>query len=258
MTVQLLPGPIALQVAGDGAVAIARAALSTADRAEMRALLASHFEGVDDVQFAHDLDEKDWVLLIRRDGRLVGFSTLQLYRACHAGRSINVIYSGDTIMAPEAWGSPVLSRGWIALVRALQATRPDEPWYWLLLSSGFRTYRFLPVFWRSFWPRCGAEPGDGERSLLAALARDRFGDRYDENAGVVRFEHPQRLRGDLSGIPEGRAHDPHVRFFLDRNPGHASGDELVCLTALSDDNLTAAGLRMVRGIGANAPSGTRP
>jgi hypothetical protein len=33
---------------------------------------------------------------------------------------------------------------------------------------------------------------------------------------------------------------------MERNPGHADGDELVCLAELSDANLTAAGRRMVR------------
>jgi hypothetical protein len=160
---------------------------------------------------------------------------------------INVIYSGDTIIAPEAWGSPVLARAWIALVHALQATRPAEPWYWLLLSSGFRTYRFLPVFWRDFSPRYDAEPTAERTALLRALARERFGSEYDESAGIVRFACPQRLRRHLAAIPEGRTLDPHIRYFFERNPGHAAGDELVCLTELSDGNLTAAGQRMVRG-----------
>jgi hypothetical protein len=30
----------------------------------------------------------------------------------------------------------------------------------------------------------------------------------------------------------------YVAFFLSRNPGHAAGDELVCLTELSPANLT--------------------
>jgi hypothetical protein len=55
------------------------------------------------------------------------------------------------------------------------------------------------------------------------------------------------LKPHLAAVPDGRADNPHVRFFLERNPGHASGDELVCLTELSDANLTAAGVRMVRG-----------
>jgi len=70
---------------------------------------------------------------------------------------------------------------------------------------------------------------------------------------VVRLAQPQRLRGRLAQVPAGREDDPHVRYFLARNPGHADGDELVCLTALHDENLTAAGRRMVRARVAEPP-----
>jgi hypothetical protein len=40
--------------------------------------------------------------------------------------------------------------------------------------------------------------------------------------------------------------DPHVAFFAEHNPGHANGDELVCLTQIHPDNFTAAGHRMMR------------
>jgi hypothetical protein len=47
--------------------------------------------------------------------------------------------------------------------------------------------------------------------------------------------------------PSRRAkHDPHVRFFIDANRGHVNGDELACLVRVADDNLTAAGVRMLR------------
>jgi hypothetical protein len=38
--------------------------------------------------------------------------------------------------------------------------------------------------------------------------------------------------------------DPHVAFFLNRNPGWRRGDELVCLTEIAFENLTPAGRRM--------------
>lgn len=243
----ILTPPPTVHVAADTAMPVARANLTPDERAEMYALMEAHFDGVRPDVFDRDLDEKDWVLRIVRDGVLVGFSTLQLYPTTFDGHRINVIYSGDTVVAPEAWGTPVLARGWIALVRAIQAARPDEPWYWLLLSSGFRTYRFLPVFWREFWPRYDGIPNDNAQRMISALARERFNGCYDESTGVVRFPRPQRLRPHLACIPEGRENDPHVRFFLERNPCHGAGDELVCLTALSDGNLTAAGVRMVRG-----------
>ena len=241
------PTSHAAETERDRADAVPVASLSVADRDEMLALLMAHFDGVTSAQFARDLDEKNWVLRVHRGARLLGFSTMQVVSTVVAGQPARVLYSGDTIVAAEAAGSPVLARGWIATVRRLQALHPAEPWYWLLLSSGYRTYRFLPVFWREFWPRHDAATPAAQGRLLAQLAHTRFGANFDERSGVVRFAQPQRLRGALALVPDGRRHDPHVQFFLDRNPGHAAGDELVCLTELSDANLTDAGRRMLRG-----------
>lgn len=233
----------------DRAEATPRSALLPAEQDEVYALLAAHFDGVTPEQFALDLGGKDWILRIRRGDRLVGFSTLQVYATTFEERRLNVMYSGDTIMAPEAWGSPVLARAWTAMVRSIQRPRATEPWYWLLLSSGFRTYRFLPVFLQEFWPRHDAPTPDDAARLLTHLARERFGAEFDERAGVVRFARPQRLRESLAAVPGGKRDDPHVGFFLARNPGHAAGDELVCLASLGDENVTAAGARMLRGVG---------
>jgi hypothetical protein len=36
-----------------------------------------------------------------------------------------------------------------------------------------------------------------------------------------------------------------VAFFDSRNPGHARGDELACITGVSRSNVTRAGARML-------------
>jgi hypothetical protein len=123
-----------------------RASLTSADRAELFTLLARHFMGVTRDQFEQDLAEKNWVIEIRQQGQLQGFSTLLACAVKSGDSTITTIYSGDTIVAPEAWGSPALARTWIASVNALRFSFSGQPCYWLLLTSGFRTYRFLPVF----------------------------------------------------------------------------------------------------------------
>jgi hypothetical protein len=224
---------------------VPRAGLTAAQGKEMFQLLAQHFDGVTSEQFARDLAEKNLALLLQRGGRLVGFSTLLAYAAKWDGTPVNVIYSGDTIVAPEAWGTTALPRAWVAGVEALRASLPPRKCFWLLLTSGFRTYRFLPVFWRKFFP-CFDTPTPPEiQRLLDQLSRERFGSQFDAPAGIVRFTSPQELRAGLERIPAGRELDPHTAFFLERNPGHARGDELVCLTELCPDNLTAAGRRMM-------------
>ena len=225
--------------------ALPRAEIDPARHAAMFALLDGHFAGVTREQFSSDLAEKSHVILLESAGRLVGFSTLLVYETVHRGETVTVVYSGDTIVAPEAWQSPVLARAWIATVNDLRRDHSRGRFYWLLLTSGFRTYRFLPVFWREFYPGCRQATPPALQDLLDHLASEKFGRAYNPARGVVRFSRPQRLRSDLATLPAGRAADPHVAFFLDRNPGHPNGDELVCLTELTEANLTAAGRRMV-------------
>ena len=69
---QLVVLPPSLQVGSDVAVPMARAELTPDERTEMLALIQSHFDGVCDEVFHRDLDDKDWVLRIVRDGTLVG------------------------------------------------------------------------------------------------------------------------------------------------------------------------------------------
>ena len=123
---------------------------------------------------------------------------------------------------------------------------PGQRCFWLLLTSGFRTYRFLPVFWREFFPRFDCSTPTEMSALLAQLASEGYGTLFESNTGIVRFPNPQRLRGPLASVAEGRFRNPHVAFFLARNPGHPRGDELACITEICDSNLTAAGRRMLQ------------
>jgi len=231
---------------------VRREALAHDTRDQMYGLLDAHFEGVSREQFADDLAEKNWVILLEEGGaggRLCGFSTLLVYETRFEDEPLSVVYSGDTIVRRDAWGSSALPRTWIACVNGLRRHYPRGRYYWLLITSGFRTYRFLPLFWRNFIPSHDSPTPLRDGLLLHHLAAERFGALYNPATGVVRFERPQRLRDQagLCGIPPERLADPHVTYFATRNPGHERGDELVCLCELGDENLTAAGRRMVYG-----------
>jgi hypothetical protein len=213
----------------------------------MFSLLAAHFVGVDRTTFDRDLEDKSCAILLEDEaGDVRGFSTMVVYESCASGTPISVVYSGDTIVDRAWWGSPALARTWVRAVRQLAPASEPRDVYWLLLTSGFRTYRFLPVFFREFYPCFDAATPPRQASLLDVLARERFGQHYDAASGVVRFERPQILAPDLVTLPAGRMPDPHIAFFLERNPGFVYGDELVCLTRIDERNLTPAGRRMAR------------
>jgi hypothetical protein len=226
---------------------VPRDALTGCERDEMFQLLATFFTGVDRATFEGDLAEKSHAILLEdAHGRLRGFSTLLVYKTSVPEIDAMVVYSGDTIVDRDSWGSPALPVSWLSAARGLTAGTNTREVYWLLLTSGFRTYRFLPVFWREFYPRY--ESSSVAKARVDALARERFGPLYDENTGVVRFPRPQVLVPELLEVPSGRSMDEHVAFFLAQNPGYTRGDELVCLTSIADDNLTAAGRRIARSV----------
>ena len=229
---------------------VRRDALSPQQEERLHDLLATFFNGVDRATFIADLHEKSHVILLEDDTRAVrGFSTLLVYRTSVPGVDATIVYSGDTIVDRAWWGSPSLAVSWLAAARSLTKASGTRDVFWLLLTSGFRTYRFLPVFWRDFYPRHDdGEAPSSKRPLADALAVERFGDRYDPERGIVRFGRPQVLVPELRDVPDGRSHDPHVAFFLERNPGHVNGDELVCVTDIGDHNLTAAGRRIARSV----------
>ena len=218
--------------------------LSSSQQETMYSLLSTHFEGVKPAVFETDLHEKNWVILIEQDRVLKGFSTLLIYETEFAGECLSVVYSGDTIIDPTAWSSSALSKAWIASIRQLRQFYSQGKLYWLLISSGYRTYRFLPIFWKNFYPRYDIDTPEDVETLMTFLARDRFGECYNVSTGIVRFPHPQVLQAGLRHIPPERFKDPHIDFFDRRNPGHRQGDELVCLTEICEDNLTSAGRRM--------------
>ncbi len=225
-----------------------RSALSDHDIQQMFELFQTCFDQVTCHNFQHDLNKKDWVILLR-DGytnAIEGFSTLACYGTLCHGQPIGVIYSGDTIIRPAYWGTPELPRTWIKTVLKLGEGLP-KPLYWLLISSGYKTYRFLTVFFKEFYPRYDRPTPPEIKALMDHLAGERFGADYDPESGVVRFsEGATPLRADVAEVTDRRLKDPHVAFFVAKNPGHSQGDELVCLACLHPDNFTAAGRRMAR------------
>ncbi len=224
---------------------VKRKAVDEATRRSMFDLFSTQFDGVTYSQFCDDLDEKNWVLLLQRDDdSLGGFSCMHFYDIEVDGRELTVVYSGDTVVSSDTWSDSALSYYWMGAIDYLRRRHGKDVVYWFLLVSGFRTYRFLPVYSDCYFPRYDRATPPDIQEIMDALASDRFGDGYDKESGVVRLAVPAVLREHYRGIPENRLADPHVAFFAEQNPGHDDGDELVCFAVLGEDKLTRLGRRM--------------
>lgn len=221
------------------AVVAEAAGLSQATRDDMYALFSRHYDATTRARFEGDLAAKDYAVLLRDcTDRLQGFSTLAVSRMEIGGRPLRVVFSGDTIIDPAYWGSQAFSYAWIRLIGRIAAEAPDVPLYWLLIVKGHRTYRYLPAFGLRFVPDWRGTADSALETLKDAIAGKLFGPAYDARTGVVSFERSHgHLAPDLAVPTPREMARPEVRFFLQRNPRYIDGDELVCLCALSHDNM---------------------
>ncbi len=226
-------------------VVVRRDEVDEKTRASMYELFCKQFENVPYTKFIEDLEQKNWVLLMHQDDNaLGGFSSMHLYDVTIDGRDLTVVYSGDTIVDSDTWSDSALSYYWMGAIDYLRRIHKKKRLYWFLLVSGYRTYRFLPVYSYYYYPRYDQPTPDDVKSIMDTVARDRFGESYDADTGVVRLAVPSILKDGFRGIPDNRLSDPHIAFFVQQNPGHEQGDELVCFSILAEDKLTRLGRRM--------------
>lgn len=222
--------------------------LSSDDRGEMFHLMDKHYENVRRATFESDLSEKQWVITLRceLEGELRGFSTQMLLTAQVEGRLVKALFSGDTIIDRQFWGDTALMQVGGRLALSLIEQFPQDELYWFLISAGYKTYRFLPVFFRDFYPRVDVPTPSDMQLVLDTLARLKYPLHYDAARGIVGSDANQYcLREGIADVTDERRRDAHVRYFVERNPGHGRGDELCCIAPLARRNLTDAAYRIL-------------
>jgi hypothetical protein len=211
--------------------------LTSQDRRRMADLYLSYYDGTSESLFFSDLENKTEVLLVYCDGVLVGFTTLALYERRWNNGPILVVFSGDTIVDRLHWQQQALAFAWISRMGSLRKEHPGRPMFWFLIVKGHRTYRYLPAFCNSFYPHWLVDRPD-LKALADMLARERFGDAYNPESGLVEFAQSKgHLKPQVAFPEEKDKRKDAVRFFLEKNPEYLRGHELVCVSEIASANL---------------------
>ncbi len=202
-------------------------------------LYAHYYDATSWDIFLTDLSNKDYVILLWDEQQQIqGFSTLAVLKFEFEGQLSRAIFSGDTIINHLYWGEQTLPLAWCRLAGQIKAEAFELPLYWFLIVKGCRTYRYLSVFGKTFYPNWRYPTPPRYQALMDYLAYKKFGDNYDPESGLIRFPTSQgHLREEWAEIKSGTAKKPDVCYFLERNPEYYKGQELVCLMELSEDNM---------------------
>ena len=209
-------------------------------------LYLNYYDGTSKALVLADLFSKREVLLLLHGSSIVGFTSIQVYQHEWLSRQIRVVYSGDTVVDREHWGQQALAYRWITRLSQIKGERPDLALYWFVIIKGHRTFKYLPTFSESFYPHWSINRSD-LKPLADYLARDKFGEFYNCDTGVVEFDQSRgHLKSEIAYPTEEELNKPSVRFFLSKNPNYLIGHELVCICELEEENMKPFTKRIFR------------
>lgn len=198
----------------------------------MWSLFGDYYADVTRERFLQDLSNKQYLILLldRGDSSVQGFSTIQVFEREVLGKNFISVYSGDTLIHRDYWGQTALQKAFFVFLMKLKLKNPLTTVWWFLISKGYKTYMLMARGCPEYWPRHDKATPVWPAAVINALATEKFGDDWKPALGVIQFADPAgRLKEGVAPIYPDLLNVDEIRYFNERNPGHAKGDELCCV-----------------------------
>jgi hypothetical protein len=216
---------------------VARAELDDEQRRAMYALFARYYDKISHERFCQDLASKDYVILLFDEhGAIQGFSTIKHLevRRPGDGRVHRGLFSGDTVVAEEFWGQRVLGRLFLRHLFAQKLRHPLDPYWWMLISKGYKTYLLMANNFAEHYPRYEQATPPAAQEVLDAFSETLFPTAYERSSGLIDFDCSLgQLKAGVAAITADMLERPRIRFFAERNPTWARGTELACIARMT-------------------------
>lgn len=221
--------------------------LTDQDKRDMYSLMDEFYDDTDFQVFLRDLIEKDYCILLFDEGnRIQGFSTQKIMHVEVEGEKIYGVFSGDTIIHKECWGSMELYKLFGRYF--MEIGKRYDNFYWFLISKGYKTYKMLPLFFKEYYPNYKMETPTFEHKIMDALGMTKYPEDYDMESGVILYRGTKdKLKPEVAEITEKQLRDKEIVYFLKRNPEYYKGYDLVCLARFTEDNLRPRVLSLILG-----------
>ncbi len=223
--------------------------ISAEDKRDMYSMMKLYFDGISWAVFNRDLCEKQWAIVLRDDisGKITGFSTQMVMETTASGMRYKALFSGDTIVDKGYWcGDTQLVAIWLELALSLAESFSPVKLYWFLISKGYRTYKFLPMFFKNYYPRYDIEIPKQEKQILDSFASKKYPFEYDSSSGLIKPKERSYLKPEMARVKDNLLSNPHITFFLKKNPDYVKGEEMACIAEISKENLKTIANRFLR------------
>lgn len=209
--------------------------LSRDDISIMYELFSVYYQNHTRETFEVDLMEKNHVILLRdKAGKLQGFSTLLRVPLQKNGRRVIGVYSGDTVIHKDFWGTGSLGIEFLKYLWKLKIKSLGTPVYWFLISKGYKTYLLMANNFKKHYPRYEEETPAEYKALMGDFYRMKFKYDYLENEDlIVHSGKSCALKEHVADITPELMGEPRVAFFEQQNPKWREGHELACIAEMT-------------------------
>ena len=213
----------------------------------MFSLMNTFYDNMSRDVFRKDLADKDYCLILKNEQQeIVGFTTQKILTFELDGQPVHGVFSGDTIIHRDYWGSLEM---YVVFARFFfELGKSYDRLYWFLISKGYKTYRMLPVFFRTFYPSYRMETPLLEKRVMDAYASSLYPDDYNPGTGVIEYGSVKdKLKDGVADITAKELRHPDIEYFVRANPDYKDGNDLVCLALLREDQLQPGARRLLFG-----------
>jgi hypothetical protein len=199
-------------------------------------LLTSEFYDVEREYAEGELRRRQNIAMFRMGDALLGMAAIDTYLTTFRGRNIVVLHTSHLLIREHGRGRNLVQKLGARTFLATRLRYPLRPIYWFYDALSYKSYLLLPRNFRTFWPRFDSPTPEPQAALIDQLATQAFGPAWRPARGVVVRSGFRRLRSTTAPLILDSDSEPELSFFARANPGHASGDTLVCLCPLTATN----------------------
>ena len=207
------------------AIVINPNSISLFELKRMHHLFSEYYEGHPFEVFKRDLLEKDDVIILKDQ------KTKEIQEN---NKTYHGIYSGDTVIANEYWGSPVLGITFLKYLWWNKIKNPIRPLYWFLISKGYKTYLIMANNFPVHYPRFESKTGEHHKKLMDTFYTLKFKGDYNIDKGlIIPSGETCHLKNEVSDIDNELLKIPRIKFFKDKNLDWQKGHELCCIAEMT-------------------------
>ena len=199
--------------------------ISQSEIEEMYILMTEFYNDVDKDVFLKDLKEKDYCIILKDDkNKVKGFSTQKIMNFTLGNLTLFKVFANFFFPFGEKY----------------------KNFYWFLIVKGYKTYKFLPTFYKEFYPNYKAETPEKFKNIMDLFGEIKYPNEYNKENGVIEYKGiKDSLKKGVADITEKELKDKNVQFFLESNPDYEKGNDLVCITSLKIENLKEKTLKIL-------------